>query len=125
MLDYSRGHAIEALRIPRRAVLATNGPAGLQVGEFPCEALGVQLYLLVPLSSDHLFNLEYNPSVTLLTAGWELKGTAQVIFPVPLDLALGLLREAGAEWCRLVLVNPSQIQIRKESGWGYLETIEL
>ncbi len=125
MLDYARQRAIEALKIPRRAVLATSGPAGLLASEFPCEAIDVDLYLLVPWTSDHLFNLEYDPSVTLLTARWELKGETQMISPTTLDLELDLLREPGAEWCGLVRVSPYQIHIRREKGWGYLETIEL
>ena len=125
MLDYARQRAIEALKIPRKAVLATSGPAGLQASEFPCEAIDAELYLLVPRTSDQLFNLEHDPSVTLLSASWELKGEARLISPTPPDLELDLLREPGAEWCGLVRVNPYQIQIRRESGWGYLETIEL
>jgi hypothetical protein len=125
MLDYARQRAIEALKLSRIAVLATDGPAGLQASELPCEATGVELYLLVPWTSDHLFNLEHDLSVTLITARWELKGKAQVISPTTLNLELSLLREPDAEWCALVRVNPYQIQIRKEKGWGYLETIEL
>ena len=125
MLDYARQRAIEALRIPRKAVLATSGPAGLQASEFPCEAIDADLYLLVPKTSDHLFNLEHDSSVILLTAGWELKGEAQMVSPTELALELDLLREPGAAWCGLVRVYPYQIQIRREKGWGYLETIEL
>jgi hypothetical protein len=73
MLDYARQRTIEALRSYRKAVLATSGPAGLQASEFPCEALDLNLYLLVPQTSDHLFNLEHASTVTLLTPGWELR----------------------------------------------------
>ena len=125
MLDYARQRAAEALGVPRTVVLATNGPAGLQAGEFPCEAIGIDLYLLVPCTSDHLFNLEQHPSVTLLTAAWEMNGVAQVVSPAALDLDLDLLREPGAQWCGLVRVAPRRMQLRREKGWGYLETIEL
>ncbi len=125
MLNYARQCAMEALKIPRRAVLATNGPAGIQAGEFPCEAIELNLYLLVPKTSDHLFNLEHDSTVTLLTAGLELKGKAQVIFPKEPELELDLLREPGAEWCELVRVDPYRIQIRKEGSWGNLETIDI
>ena len=74
MLDYARQRAIEALRGHRKAVLATSGPAGVQASEFPCEALGLNLYLLVPQTSDRLFNLEHDSTVTLLAPGWELRG---------------------------------------------------
>jgi hypothetical protein len=125
MLDYARRRAAEVLRIPRTVVLVTSGPAGLQAGEFPCEASDAALYLLAPWSSDHLFNLEQHPSVILLAAGWELNGVAQVVPPAALDRELDLLREPGAEWCALVRVDPCRIQIRRQKGWGYLETIEL
>lgn len=125
MLDYARQRAKEALQSPRRAVLVTSGPAGVQAGELPCEAIDLDLYLLVPKTSDHLFNLEHRSAVTLLAAGWELKGQAQVIPPGVPDLGPDLLREPGAEWCVLVRVAPCRIQIRREGGWGNLETIDL
>ncbi len=125
MLDYARQRAIEALHIPRRAVLATNGPAGLQVNEFPCEAVGLNLFLLVPKTSDHLFNLEHGSTVTLLTAEWELRGEAQVVPPNGLDRQLALWREMGAEWFALVRVDPYRMQVRKEGRGENLETIDL
>lgn len=125
MLDYSRQRTIDALKIPHRAVLVTNGPAGVQAGEFPCKAAGLHLYLLVPQTSDHLFNLERSPAVTLLTSEWELKGNAQ-IFPIrAAELEVDLAREPGAAWCVLVRVVPSRMHIRREAGWGNLETIDL
>jgi len=125
MLNYARQRAIEALRIPRTAVLATSGPAGVQANEFPCEAIDLDLYLLLPRTSDHLFNLEHESTVTLLAAGWQLKGEAQIISQNVPDLELDLLREPVAEWCVLVRVDPCQVQIRREGGWGNLETIDL
>ena len=125
MLDYARQRAIEALGTPRTAVLVTSGPAGVQASEFRCEAIGLALYLLVPQTSDHLFNLEHDASITVLTAGCELKGQAQIISRGAPDLDLDLWREPGAAWCVLVRVEPAQIQIRSERGWGNLETIDL
>ncbi len=125
MLDYAHQRASEALGSPRIAVLVTSGPAGVQASEFPCEAMGLNLCLLVPQTSDHLFNLEHESIVTLLTARCEIKGTAQIISHHALDLKLDLLREPGATWCALVRVEISQVQIRSEQGWGNLETIDL
>ena len=125
MLDYARQRAIEVLKIPRSAVLATNGPAGVQVSEFPCEALDLELYLLVPQTSDHLFNLEHVSTVSLLTDKWELKGEAQILSPNSSDLKLDILREPGAEWSVLVRVRPFKLQIRKGDGWGNLETLDI
>ena len=125
MLDYARQRAIEALGTPCTAVLVTSGPAGVQASKFRCETMDLDLYLLVPQTSDHLFNLEHESTVTLLTAGCELKGQAQITSRGGPDLELDLLREPGAAWCALVRVEISQVQIRSEQGWGNLETIDL
>ena len=125
MLDYARQRAREALRLPRIVVLATCGPAGLQAGEFPCEAISLELFLLVPKTSDHLFNLEHDSGVTLLTADWEMKGNAQIVPSEPNNLKLNLLQNPNAKWCVLVKVSPCMLQIRNKKGWGNLETIDL
>ena len=130
MLNYARQRVRDVLQIPRMAVLATGGPAGVQAGEFPCEAVGLSLYLLVPKTSDHLFNLEQNSAVTVLTREWELKGDVQVILPDAPGLNLDLIRESGPyanwlDWSVLVRVEPYQVQIRREAGWGTLETFDL
>ena len=130
MLDYARQHAIEAINLPRKVILATSGPAGVQAGEFPCEAKGLTLYLLVPRTSDHLFNLEHNPTASLLSAGWELKGEASLL-PIckvaagAPDIDLELLKDPAAQWCVLVRIDPVRIQIKREGGWGNIETIDL
>jgi len=125
MLDYARARAIQILQPARSAVLATHGPAGLQVAEIPCEAVDLDLYLLLPWTSDHLFNLEQDPCVTLLTSSWELKGQVRLVSPTTLDLHLDLLREPAAACSALLHVTPSRIQVRRPQGWGYLETLEL
>jgi hypothetical protein len=125
MLDYAHQRAVEALKIPRRAVLATSGPAGIQISEFPCEALDLELYLLVPQTSDHLFNLEHVSTVSLLTEIWDLKGEAQTLSPNSTNLKLDILREPQAQWSILVRVRPFKLQIRKREGWGNLETLDI
>lgn len=125
MLAYAHQRASEALGKPRTAVLVTNGPAGVQAREFPCEVLDLVIYLVVPQTSDHLFNLEHDVAVTLLTTRCELKGTAQIVSRSASDLNLDLWREPAAEWCALVQIQISQVQIRSERGWGNLETIDL
>jgi hypothetical protein len=125
MLDYARQRAIEVLKVPRRAVLATSGPAGVQASEFPCEAIELELYLLVPQTSDHLFNLEHLSTVSLLTDEWELKGEAQIVSPDATGLKLDMLREPEAVCSVLVRVRPSKLQFRRVKGWGNLETIDI
>jgi hypothetical protein len=125
MLDYARLRTMEVLKAVRTAVLATSGPAGLQASEFTCQAVGLYLYILVPQTSDHLFNLEHETTVTLLAAGWELKGQAQIVDPGTVDLELNLTQVPDAAWCALVRITPCQVHIRREGGWGNIETIDL
>lgn len=125
MFDYAHQRALEVLGNPRTAVLVTNGPAGVQAGEFPCAALGLNLYLLVPQTSDHLFNLEYESTVTLLIAKCELKGRAQLIAHGEVHSDCTLLREPEAGWGAFLQVEIFQVQIRSEKGWGNRETLDL
>lgn len=125
MLDYARQRATEALRAPRSAVLATSGPAGLLLGEFACEAVELSLYLLVPRTSDHLYNLEHAADVAVLTPQWELRGEARALTGDAPDAGPALLRDAAAAWCVLVRVEPRRLQIRGGSEWGRSETIDL
>lgn len=125
MLDYARQRAIEMLKVPRRAVLASHGPGGLQVGEYSCQALGLALYLLLPGACDQLVNLEHGGRVTLLSAVWELKGEAHIIPLGAHQPELDITQKPGAKWCRLVRVEPFQMHIRRAGGWGNLETLDL
>ena len=125
MLNYAHQRALELLGAPRAAVLVTSGPAGVQVDEFPCAALGLGVYLLVPQTSDHLFNLEYESTVTMLIARCELKGNARIVSRGTVDPDCALLRASAADWCAFVHVEISRVQIRHEEGWGNRETIDL
>lgn len=124
-MNYPRQRVKEALSTVHVVVLVTDGPAGLQAGEFSCEAVDLALYLLIPETSDHLFNLEHLSSVTVLAANWELKGNAQVIPSEIIDFELILFQNVSAQWCVLVRVEPQILQIRRKEGWGNLETIEI
>ena len=124
MLDYARQRIREALGQPRTAVLATSGPAGILAGEFPCEAVGLELYLLLPKTSAHVFNLEHHPEVSLVTPEWELQGSARILAEDLPEPPPELLRDSSAEWCVLVGVTPRVLQIRGKHGWGNLETID-
>jgi len=123
MLDYAALRASEVLKIPRTAILATDGPAGLQLSEFPCEAADLEIYLLLPQTSDHVFNLESNQTVSLLTNAWAMKGKAKVVCGESMNLEL--LRSPEREWSVLVQIEPSTIQIPGDRGWGNAETIDL
>ena len=125
MFDYAHQRALEVLGAPHTAVLVTNGPAGIQVGEFACALSGLSLYLLLPQTSDHLFNLEHESTVTLLITRCEVKGRTQIISREMVNLDCDLLRESAADWWAFLRVEISQVQLRSEAGWGNRETIDL
>lgn len=122
-MDYARQRAEEILRLTGRVILITSGPAGVQASECTCEIHGVEIYLFVPRTSDHLFNLEVEPLVMVLSGRWMAKGSAALPERNPSDLEIA--KTADAEWCQLVRVWPDQIQIPRADGWGSIESIDL
>jgi hypothetical protein len=125
MLDYTRERVRDTLRPTQTAVLATSGPSGAQAGEFPCEAIGLDLYFLLPQTSDHLFNLEKDNRVDILTKDWELRGQAHVLLPNEELPQLTRPDMHRSEWHVLVRVKPIQIHILNQTGWGAAETFDL
>ncbi len=124
-MNYARQRAIEALKSACTTVLATSGPAGLLESEHPCEAIELDLYVLLPRTSDHLFNLEQDRHVALLTGEWGLRGTGCALSPQDVQPELRRLQPLLNEWYVLVKVEPIQVQLRRPDGWGPLETIDL
>ncbi len=125
MMDYARQRTIEALKTACTTVLATSGPAGILESEHPCEALGLVLYLVLPGTSDHLFNLEQDRRVALLTDEWGLRGVGRVLSSAETQPELKRLQPLLNDWYVLVKILPTQIQVRRRDGWGDVETIDL
>ena len=125
MLNYARDRAKEILKTAHTSILATVGTAGLKVSQFPCEAVDLDLYLLLPRTSDHLFNLEQDSRVALHTDQWELTGRGRALLSGEKCPQINLIPKTGAAWYVLVKVAPSQIQILRPEGWGPVETIDL
>lgn len=124
MLESLQLRVNEALKAETAVTLSTNGPGGIQAGFFPCEADDLTLYLLVPASSDVLFNLEAEPIVVITTSRWQMEGEAQVhtVFQAP--PTLHLLRSPRADGCMLVAIRCHRIHFNWAEGWGYRETID-
>jgi hypothetical protein len=124
MLETLRLRVIESLSKENAATLSTNGPGGIQAGFFPCEADNLDLYLLIPASSDVLFNLETNSDVVITTPGWQLEGEAKVYPLAQATSSLQLVYSPRAAGCVLVNVRCRRIHINWSEGWGYRETID-
>jgi hypothetical protein len=123
MLNHLRQRATETLSAAQRATLSTHGAAGIQANMFPCESADLALYLLVPRTSDHLFNLEQNPEVVVTTDIWQLRGVAGIAQECPAGLAL--LHQPDAAWCEVVMIRPTRLQIAGSGAAGHAETIDI
>jgi hypothetical protein len=125
MINYARERAIALLKPTRSVILATGGPGGPQIGEFPCEAIDLELYLLLPLTSDHLFNLERDERVALHSPQWDLSGKGRALAGEAAQLPISLLPKTGRAWYVMLKVVPGRIQVLRPEGWGPAETIDL
>ena len=123
MLNHLRQRVTETLSAAKVATLSTHGAAGIQANIFPCESAGLRLYLLLPRTSDHLFNLEHNREVVVTTEAWQLRGVAGIAPDCPAGLAL--LHQPDAAWCEVVAVRPTRLQIERQGGLGHAETIDI
>ena len=123
MLSHLRQRVSETLSTAKAATLATHGAAGIQANVFACESTGLLLYMLVPRTSDHLFNLEHNREVVVTTEAWQLRGVAGIAREQPVGLAL--LHQPDAAWCEVVAVRPTRLQIERQGGLGHAETIDI
>ena len=125
MLREMRQHVRDLLAPVKTATLSTTGPAGIQAHPFPCEPSDIHLFLLLPEVSDHLLNLEFDPTAVASTNLWVLRGAGHVL---PLSAApKGLLlphAEAAAD-CVLLEIIPAQMQVYRPDGWGFMETIDI
>jgi hypothetical protein len=124
MLKLLRNRVTKALAAEQAATLSTNGPGGIQAGFFPCQAEDLTLYLLIPVSSDVLYNLESEPAVVVTTAGWQLEGLGHVLPLTQAPPAIELARSPRAPGCMLVAVTCQRMHFNWSEGWGYRETID-
>lgn len=93
------------------ATLATCGPAGPQISIVACTVEELHLHLSVSHSSDHLFNLETQPLLVLMTAGWRLHGQ-------------GHITEDTYRQKTLIVVTGTRLHILNEDGQHITETID-
>lgn len=119
MLSHLRRRAEETLAPVRRAMLSTCGPADIQAADVECRAVGLRLYLLLPLTSDLLYNLETHCSVVLTCEGWQLHGCARILGdheqPPALIWAADTPLPEARRWQALVEVHPRRLHIHDGS----------
>ncbi len=125
MLRQLRQRAIETLSTARQIVLSAFGPAEIQAEVLPCESVGLALYVLVPRTSDLLFNLEAGTLVVATADTWHARGTARLITPHEYPEGLAIARTPEAAWSEMVEIHPTRLQLRSPPGQALGETIDI
>src|SRR5574341_624459 len=111
MLDKLRDRAAQILAETHFCTLATTGPAGIQASMVPCAGRGTTLYLLVPDTSDHLFNLEIEPEVAVTAETWHMRGTADIAHD-----STDVFSADESRWHTVARVTPIRLHILPVSG---------
>jgi hypothetical protein len=123
MLEHLRQRVIATLADIKTITLSTSGPAGVQASRLPCAAQELELYVLVPAASDHLFNLSAQPDVAVVDDTWNVSGQARVAPPGACPPALAQRPEA--EWSEVVVVRPFRVTLFCRETGTPVETIDV
>lgn len=127
MLDKLRNEALALIAATPQCILSTVGPAGVQAAMVACIVRADCIYVLVPSTADHLFNLEHEKEVVLTTTMWQLRGAALALGAVD-GLHGAAPREitarARTEGHALVEVFPIRMHIEPGGQRRYRETID-
>lgn len=125
MLEHLRQRIVQALADARTVTLSTTGPAGLQSSRLPCEAHAIELFVLVPRASDHLFNLEVEANVAVVNEDWSLSGQARVVPRAEYPAHLALSRAPEAHWSEVVRIRPVRVHLLQQDTRSPAETIDV
>ena len=122
-----REHAAVLAEIHIGVTLSTTGPAGLQASMVVCVVREDCVYVLVPSTVDHLFNLEHELEVVLTSTLWQLRGAALALSEAagrhgtaPDNISA---RANDAGWT-LVEVFPFRMHLEPAGRRRYRETID-
>lgn len=116
MNEHLRQRAVELFSSCEQVLLVTCGPAGPQVSQVASQVRNEHLILLVECISDHLFNLEIQREVAVLSPAWELHGIAQV-----------MQADAGVPvqpWQVAIKVRPARLHVLDADHTTRIETID-
>lgn len=134
MLDHLRQKAAQTLASVDSVILSSFGPADIQVSRVPSFSDDLKFYVLIPNSSDHLFNLEHRSEVVVSTDGWEFQGNARILAldEVPVVIRFShyhsntnsSVSPSGQIMGGIVEIRPTRLTFHSPSGQGNLETID-
>lgn len=127
MLDKLRHEALELIAATPQCALSTIGPAGVQASIVSCIVRADCIYVLLPSTADHLFNLEHYTEVVLTSTLWQLRAVALTLGAIdglhgtaPHEISA----RARIEGQTLVEVFPLRMHIEPGRQRRYRETID-
>src|SRR3954453_20628505 len=127
MLHKLRAEALALIAATPHCTLSTFGPAGVQASVVECLVREDCVYVLVPSSVDHLFNLEHELEVVLTSPLWQLRGAALHLSEssgihgtAPYNIS-AQAKDAGYT---LVEVFPLRMHLEPDGRRRYRETID-
>lgn len=122
MLSHLRARIVEALEQSPSVMLATSGPAGLQLSTCAAWHDDLRLVLLVPQQSDHLVNLETAAAAAVTGPGWRATGIGQVR---PTPAAALNLEASELAWKAVVELQLVRFEFVEADGATVYETIDI
>lgn len=124
MLDHLRQRVIDLLEPTNAVTLSTYGPAGIQAQVLSSIAQGLSLFVLVPATSEHLYNIEQQHIVVATTAEWQLRGYGRQLSPPEIPATVLPLSSIQSGDYAVVEIRPLRLEIGSPNGGGFTETID-
>lgn len=127
MLDKLRAEALALIAATPQCTLSTIGPAGVQASIVMCFVCQDCVYVLLPSTADHLFNLGHTLEVVLTDRLWQLRGTARLLCDTD-DLGRTAWQEghlyARSTGHTLIRVFPLRMHLEANDRRRYRETVD-
>lgn len=122
MLSHLRARIVDALEQSPSMMLATSGPAGLQLSTCAAWHDDLRLVLLVPQQSDHLVNLETEAVAVVTGPGWRATGRGRV---QPTPTAALNLEASELAWKAVIELQLTRFEFVEADGATVYETIDI
>lgn len=125
MLDHLQQRVIDLLEPTKEVTLSTYGPAGIQAQVLTSIARGLSLFVLVPATSEHLYNLEQHDIVVVTTAEWQMRGVGRQLSLREFPPDVRLLSAIRTCEYAIIEIRPLRLEIGQPNGGGFSETIDM
>lgn len=127
MLHQLRVGALAVVGASTECTLSTSGPAGVEASVVSCRVEANCIYLLVPSTADHLFNLEHSTELVLTAPHWQLRGAGLALSGAGGrhgTIPHGEISRAHRQGYVLIEVFPLRMHLEPDGDRLYRETID-